>query len=99
VARPGRSGVGRPPSRDARAPASDGAPDAEEDARTSREDRGALYRHVELDFLILDPKSGQHLRGAGLTGHLMRAHGFFEGPANPYRLDPERAAQVLSLHG
>jgi hypothetical protein len=58
---------------------------------------GDSYRHGELDFLILEPKSGQHLRGAGLMGHLIRAHHFFEGAESPYRLDPQRVAQVLSL--
>jgi tetratricopeptide (TPR) repeat protein len=55
------------------------------------------YRHANLEFLIVDTRTQAWLRGAGLHAHLIGVHGLFEGPASPFRLDPERAARVLQL--
>lgn len=55
------------------------------------------YRHANLEFLIVRRDTRQALRGAGLLVHLIRDHRFFEGEHSPFRLDPERAAQVLGL--
>src|SRR5262249_42732177 len=58
---------------------------------------GQGYRHANLEFLIVRRDTRQALRGAGLLVHLIRDHRFFEGKHSPFRLDPERAAQVLGL--
>lgn len=58
---------------------------------------GLSYRHGERDFLIVHRDTGRYLRGSGLMVHLIRDHQFFEGETCRYRLDPERAAQVLGL--
>ena len=55
------------------------------------------YRHANLEFLIVNTTTHEWLRGAGLHAHLIADHGFFEGPASPFRLDPARAARVLGL--
>ncbi|MCA9706413.1 MAG: tetratricopeptide repeat protein [Myxococcales bacterium] len=55
------------------------------------------YRHADRDFLVLDRKTGQYIRGAGLMAHLVEHHRFFEGAGSPYRLDPEHAARTLGL--
>jgi len=58
---------------------------------------GTSYRHANLEFLVVRRDTRQALRGAGLLVHLIRDHRFFEGEHSPFRLDPERAAQVLGL--
>jgi hypothetical protein len=58
---------------------------------------GHGYRHANLEFLVVRRDTRQALRGAGLLVHLIRDHRFFEGEHSPFRLDPERAAQVLGL--
>jgi hypothetical protein len=58
---------------------------------------GTSYRHANFEFLVVRRDTRQALRGAGLLVHLIRDHRFFEGEHSPFRLDPERAAQVLGL--
>jgi hypothetical protein len=55
------------------------------------------YRYANLEFLVVRRDTRQALRGSGLLVHLIRDHRFFEGEHSPFRLDPERAAQVLGL--
>ncbi len=55
------------------------------------------YRFSNLEFLIVQRKTRNFLRGSGLLVHLIRDHHLFEGAGSPFRMDPERAAQVLGL--
>lgn len=55
------------------------------------------YQYANLEFLVVRRDTRQALRGSGLLVHLIRDHRFFEGEHSPFRLDPERAAQVLGL--
>lgn len=50
-----------------------------------------------LDFLLLNREFGKYLTGPGMIVHLIREHHFFEGRKSPYRVDPEKAIQVLEL--
>ncbi len=54
-------------------------------------------RLSSFDFLILNRQSGEWVTGPGLIVHLIRKHGFFEGPQSPYRVDPTRVLRVLDL--
>jgi len=58
---------------------------------------GQDYRYANLEFLVVRRDTRQVLRGSGLLVRLIREHRFFEGEHSPFRLDPERAAQVLKL--
>lgn len=51
--------------------------------------RGAVYRYVNLEFLMVRRASRPSLRGSGLLVHLIRDHRSFEGEYSPFRLDPE----------
>lgn len=50
------------------------------------------------DFTITHQNTGETLFFSGLHAHLIRDHHFFEGNTK-YRLDPERAIQILGIKG
>jgi hypothetical protein len=58
---------------------------------------GCKNANGDFDFLILNRNSGQSFAAPELIIHLIRNHEFFEGHESPYRLDPERAVQVLEI--
>jgi hypothetical protein len=47
------------------------------------------------DWAIRDRHRDLRMRGPSLIVHLIREHGFFEGPASPYRVDPRELAELL----
>ena len=49
------------------------------------------------DWWIRNRRTGQEMRGPVLIVHLIEAHGFFEGPESPYRVDPHALASLLEL--
>lgn len=55
------------------------------------------YRYGNVEFFVVKSNNRDVLRGSGLLVHLIRDHGFFEGPKSPFRLDPEKAATFLGL--
>jgi hypothetical protein len=54
-------------------------------------------RFAAIDWSISNSRNGVKLSGPGLIVHLIKAHGFFEGLASPYRVPPERLAELLEL--
>jgi hypothetical protein len=54
-------------------------------------------RLASIDWKISNPRNGVKLEGPGLIVHLIAAHSFFEGSKSPYRVAPERLAQLLEL--
>ena len=58
---------------------------------------GQTYRYSDVDFLVVNRNTGAFCAGPGLIVHLIRDDYFFEGPASPYRVEPEAIAQVLGL--
>ncbi len=57
--------------------------------------RGSIYASV--DWMIENLRTGHAMTGPGLIVHLMHDHHFCEGPGSPYRVDPVKLAQLLSL--
>ncbi len=51
----------------------------------------------DLDFVILNRKSGESIFVPGLIVHLIREHQFFEGKGTIYRVDPVQLVTVLEL--
>jgi hypothetical protein len=49
------------------------------------------------DWAIRDRHRDLRMRGPSLIVHLIREHGFFEGPASPYRVDPRELAELLLI--
>ena len=49
------------------------------------------------DWGIRDRQRGLEMRGPELITHLIREHGFFEGFASPYRVDPRALVELLQL--
>jgi hypothetical protein len=49
------------------------------------------------DWAIRDRHRDLRMRGPSLIVHLIREHGFFEGPASPYRVDPRELAELLLM--
>ena len=41
------------------------------------------------------PETGQTVRWSGLSAHLIREHGFFQGRGSAFRLDPAELADIL----
>ncbi|MBI5711100.1 MAG: hypothetical protein HZC42_12495 [Candidatus Eisenbacteria bacterium] len=60
-----------------------------------------VYAYSDLDWTVRNLCSGEEMSGPGLIVHLIREHGFFEGPGSPSRVDPRTLARVLELapHG
>jgi hypothetical protein len=58
---------------------------------------GGGVRFASIDWRIRHDRTGAELRGPGLIVHLIRAHHFFEGPASPYRVDPDALCALLGL--
>jgi len=58
---------------------------------------GGGVTHASVEWRIENLLSGKELTGPGLIVHLIRAHGFFEGPESPGRVDPRALAEVLEL--
>jgi hypothetical protein len=50
-----------------------------------------------FDFFIFTLRTGDFISGPGLVIHLIREHGFFEGPESPYRVDPVKTSRLLEL--
>lgn len=53
--------------------------------------------HASVDWHIHNIGTGQEMRGSGLIVHLIRDHHFFEGLKSPYRVDPHKLADLLSV--
>jgi len=53
--------------------------------------------HPKSNAFLLNLRTGETLAWTGLTIHLIRAHGFYQGKGSRFRLDPERAKRVLGL--
>ncbi|MBC7358988.1 MAG: hypothetical protein H5U10_10665 [Desulfacinum sp.] len=49
--------------------------------------------HVELERL----DTGERLQWTDLSIHFIEAHGFYQGAASPYRLDPPTVIRILDL--
>ena len=58
---------------------------------------GHPVQFASTDWWIINLETGLSVSGPGMIVHLIRYHHFFEGPASPYRVNPERAAMVLGL--
>ncbi len=58
---------------------------------------GGGVRHASVTWHVRNRRTGAELDGPGLIVHLIRAHGFFEGPESPYRVDPLALARLLEL--
>jgi hypothetical protein len=52
---------------------------------------------ASTDWAIRDRHRDLRMRGPSLIVHLIREHGFFEGPASPYRVDPRELAELLRM--
>jgi len=48
-------------------------------------------------FLIRRKGSRQRLEGYELSAHLIRDHAFFGGPGSVFRVEPEKAVEVLGI--
>jgi len=49
------------------------------------------------DYEITNNKTGEKFWIAELVIHLIRNHGFFEGPGSSYRIDPETIIRILEI--
>ncbi len=58
---------------------------------------GELCGYASRDWRIRDTVRDLELSGSDLIVHLIGEHGFFEGPASPYRTDPRALAVLLEL--
>ena len=58
---------------------------------------GQLCGGASNDWRIRDTVRDLELSGSELIVHLIGEHGFFEGPASPYRTDPRALAVLLEL--
>lgn len=68
-----------------------------------RDDRGLLPspfgdgRFSKGDTEVTDPVTGRTFRWNGLTLHLIRHHGFYNGKGSDYRLDPAVLIEVFGI--
>jgi hypothetical protein len=53
--------------------------------------------YASCDWRIRNTVRDLELTGSNLIVHLIGEHGFFEGPASPYRTDPRALAELLEL--
>jgi hypothetical protein len=58
---------------------------------------GKLCGYGSHDWRIRNTVRDVELSGSELIVHLIGEHGFFEGPATPYRTDPRALATLLEL--
>ena len=58
---------------------------------------GQLCDRGCTDWAIRDRHRDLRMRGPSLIVHLIREHGFFEGLASPYRVDPRELAELLLM--
>jgi hypothetical protein len=58
---------------------------------------GSLCGAARRDWRIRNTVRDLELTGSDLIVHLIGEHGFFEGPASPYRTDPRALAELLEL--
>ena len=58
---------------------------------------GKLCGSASRDWRIRNTVRDLELAGSELIVHLIGEHGFFEGPASPYRTDPRALAELLDL--
>jgi hypothetical protein len=58
---------------------------------------GGGQRYGSIDWDIRNRRTGRRLTGPGLIVHLIGAHGFFEGPRAPLRVDPRALAELLQV--
>ena len=58
---------------------------------------GKVCSSASRDWRIRDTVRDLELSGSELIVHLIGEHGFFEGPASPYRTDPRALAELLEL--
>jgi hypothetical protein len=58
---------------------------------------GSGQQYGSIDWVISNKRSGRRLSGPGLIVHLIGAHGFFEGPRSPMRVDPRALAELLAV--
>jgi hypothetical protein len=58
---------------------------------------GNLCGAASCDWQIRNTVRDLELSGSDLIVHLIGEHGFFEGPASPYRTDPRTLAELLEL--
>ena len=58
---------------------------------------GKVCGSASRDWRIRDMVRDLELSGSELIVHLIGEHGFFEGPASPYRTDPRALAELLEL--
>ncbi len=49
------------------------------------------------EVTITDKKNGNEIIITPLSIHLIKSHGFFQGKGSRYRIDPEKAADILML--
>jgi hypothetical protein len=49
------------------------------------------------NYTVKNLETGESIRFADLMIHLVRDHNFFQGPASPYRLDPEAVVRILEI--
>lgn len=54
-------------------------------------------KYSSMKFTILNLRTGEGLSGPGLIVHLIRDHHFFQGKESPFRVDPEKAIEVLEI--
>lgn len=55
------------------------------------------YRGADREFLLINRRTQEYLRGPAMITHLIRDHHFFEGKHGRYRVEPEQAARILEL--
>lgn len=65
------------------------------DPRRARCEAGLGVCHASVDWRIRNLETAQEMKGPGLVIHLIRDHGFFEGPMSPNRVDPLQLARLL----
>jgi hypothetical protein len=56
---------------------------------------GGGVQFGSIDWHIRNKHNKTELKGPGLIVHLIRDHGFFEGPESPYRIDPVKLYRLL----
>lgn len=60
-------------------------------------DRDKMCGYATKDWRIPNTSGHLELSGSALLPHLIGEHHFFEGPASPYRLEPQALAELLEL--
>ena len=54
-----------------------------------------MIAHSNLDFTVVNTRTGEGIMGPGLIWHLVAEHQFFEGKYSGYRVDPVQLVNVL----